>query len=97
MFICPIPILPILLFILHCQTFRKKTESNATRASAEANSEIEAMKQKAREELDKARDNSGQESQGMAEEIKMKERAKMQIEVKNVQEELNKVCLSSQS
>ena len=49
------------------------------------------MQLKAREELEKARVDSSQDSQSVTEEIRMKERAKMQLEVKKVQEELDKV------
>ena len=61
------------------------------RSSSGASREIESMQQKAREELEKARVASSQDSQSVTEEIRMKERAKMQTEVKKVQEELDKV------
>ena len=49
------------------------------------------MQQQAREEMETSRESSSKESEAVHEEIKMKERAKMQVEVKKVQEELDKV------
>ena len=46
--------------------------------------------------MERAKEEAGEQTQVLADEIRMKERAKMQVEVKKVQEELDKVRQCSQ-
>ena len=70
---------------------KQRSDENKAKSSADASKEMALMQQQARDELEKSRENSSKESEDIHEQIRMKERAKMQIEVKKVQEELDKV------
>ncbi|KAI6645885.1 hypothetical protein LOD99_13143 [Oopsacas minuta] len=73
------------------QTYKRKADEGKAKSSADAAKELALIQHKANEEMENAKNSSSKESHAMMEEVRMKERAKMQVEVKKVQEELEKI------